>query len=220
MQRNETVSPLTAVLAVVATFFIFLFIGSILFLLFGYPITAIFGELLIIAVPLGYMLCNKIDVSKYIGLRITPRTVLLGVGVGALLFFFDLAITITLTSIFGTSELVEESNQQILEAIKSMPSLLQLIAALSLAGLCEEFTFRGFLQNSIQRKYPLGVALFVSSLAFGLFHFDPQAVYTISAFLMGLALGYIYHRWHSYTISALAHATVNLIVLGLYLLQV
>jgi membrane protease YdiL (CAAX protease family) len=220
MQSNEIVSPLAAVIAVVATFFIFLFIGSVLFLLFGYPLAAIFGELLIIAVPLGYMLHKKIDVSKYIGLQITPRTVLLGVAVGALLFFFDLTTTITLTSIFGTSELVEQSSQQVLEASNSMPGLLQLVAALSLAGLCEEFTFRGFLQNSIQRKYPLGVALFVSSLAFGLFHFDPQAVYTISAFLVGLALGYVYYRWHSYPVSALAHATVNLIVLGLYLLPV
>jgi membrane protease YdiL (CAAX protease family) len=220
MQSSEIVSPLTAVLAVVATFFIFLFIGSALYLLFGYPLAAVFGELLIIAVPLSYMVNKKIEVSKYIGLQITPRTVLLGVAVGALLFFLDLAITITLTSIFGTSELVEQSNQQVAEAIISMPGLLQSIAALSLAGLCEEFTFRGFLQNSIQRKYPLGVALFVSSLAFGLFHFDPQAVYTISAFLMGLALGYVYYRWHSYTVSALAHATLNLIVLVLILLPV
>jgi membrane protease YdiL (CAAX protease family) len=220
MQSNEIVSPRAAVIAVVATFFISLFIGAVLFLLFDYPLAAIFGELLIIAVPLGYMLYKKIDVSKYIGLQITPRTVLLGVVIGALLFLFDLATTITLTSILGTSELVEQSSQLVLEASNSMPGLLQLIAALSLAGLCEEFTFRGFLQTSIQKKYPFGVALFISSLAFGLFHFDLQAVYTISAFVMGLVLGYVYHRWRSYTVSALAHATVNLIVLALYLLPV
>ncbi|MDH5634547.1 MAG: CPBP family intramembrane metalloprotease [Candidatus Bathyarchaeota archaeon] len=218
MQSNEIVSPLAAVIAVAATFFIFLFIGAVLLLLFDYPLAAIFGELLIIAVPLGYMLYKKIDVSKYIGLQITTRTVLLGVAVGAFLFLFDVATIIALTSIFGTSELVELSNELVLEASGSTPGLLQLIAALSLAGLCEEFTFRGFLQTSIQKKYPLGVALFISSLAFGLFHFDLQAVYTISAFLMGLVLGYVYHRWRSYTVSALAHATVNLIVLALFLL--
>ena len=218
MQSNEIVSPSVAVITVVATFFVFLFVGAVLFLLFDYPLAAIFGELLIIAVPLGYMLHKKIDVSKYIGLQITPGIVVLGVAIGVLLFLFDLATTITLTSILGTSELVEQSSQLVLEASNSTSGLLQLIAALSLAGLCEEFTFRGFLQTSIQKKYPLGVALFISSLAFGLFHFDLQAVYTISAFLMGLVLGYVYHRWRSYTVSALAHATVNLIVLALFLL--
>lgn len=220
MQSNETVSPLAAVIAVVATFFILLFIGGALFpLLERAPaLAAIFGELLIIAVPLGYMLHKKIDVRRYIGLQVTPRTVLLGVTAGALLFLFDVATIIALTSIFGPSELVEQSNELVLEASGSTPGLLQWIVALSLAGLCEEFTFRGFLQTSIQNKYPLGAALFISSLAFGLFHFDFQAVYTIAAFLMGLLLGYIYLRWRSYTVSAVAHATVNLIVLAFLLL--
>jgi membrane protease YdiL (CAAX protease family) len=120
--------------------------------------------------------------------------------------------------IFGQSEAVEESNKLIIDMSSSLEGLVLVIATLTLAGICEEFTFRGFLQNAINNKYSSGVALLASSLAFGLLHFDPQAVYTISAFLLGLVLGYVYHRWHSYTVSATAHATLNLIILALAVL--
>lgn len=219
-EGNEVVSPLAAVLVVVATFIVFLFVGGALFILLDFPFASIIGELLIIAVPLGYMLYKKIDVRRYIGVQVTSKAVLVGIAAGALLLLFDIAITVVLTAILGTSTLVEDSNKLILEMSGSLQGSLQLLVALSLAGFCEEFTFRGFLQTSIKNKYPFGAALFISSLAFGLFHFDLQAVYTISAFLMGLALGFVYHRWRSYTVSSVAHATVNLIVLAFFLLPV
>jgi membrane protease YdiL (CAAX protease family) len=60
----------------------------------------------------------------------------------------------------------------------------------------------------------------ISSVAFGLFHFDPQFVYIISTIIAGLVLGYIYHRWNSYVVSAIAHSTLNLIVLAFLLLAI
>jgi membrane protease YdiL (CAAX protease family) len=104
------------------------------------------------------------------------------------------------------------------ELSASPSGLVAVIASLSLAGICEEFTFRGFLQTAINSKYSFAIALFVSSLSFGLFHVDVQGLYTISAFLMGLVLGLIYHRFHSYTVSAITHSTLNLIVLATLLL--
>ena len=113
--------------------------------------------------------------------------------------------------------------------LAASPSGLAAVAiSLALAGICEEFAFRGFLQNSIFKefiknakspKYALAVAVIISAAVFGLFHFDPQFVYTLSAFISGLALGYIYHRWN-YTTSATAHASMNLIVLAFLLLGI
>jgi membrane protease YdiL (CAAX protease family) len=96
--------------------------------------------------------------------------------------------------------------------------LLYITIGLFLAGICEEFTFRAFLLNTINRRYSFLPALIVSSLAFGLFHFDPQMVYIISTFLLGLVLGYIYYRYKSYVTCAIAHSTLNLIVLVILLL--
>ena len=217
MEENSGISPLAAVLAVIATFLLSLFLGAAFLILFGYSFALISGEILLIVVPLGYMLYRRVDVGSYIRLEVKPRTILLGLAFGAFLFLFDLIVAAALTSVFGVSEVVEETNELFLTMSESLQGLLSLIVALSLAGVCEEFTFRGFLQNAINSRYSPKVALLVSSIVFALFHFDPQAVYTLSAFLMGLVLGYIYYRWRSYVVSVVAHATLNLIVLTIFL---
>lgn len=216
--EKGTISPLAAILAIAATFILFMFLSSAIVILFGYNFALIFGELLIIIIPLGYMLYKKVDIKKYVGLEVKPKLVILGICLGVFLFLFDLIISTVLISVFGVSEVVEESNKLVLEISSSSTGLVSLIVSMCLAGICEEFTFRGFLQTSISRRYPLGAALFVSSLAFGLFHIDPQAVYTLSAFLLGLLLGYFYHRWRLYIVPAVAHATLNLIVLAISIL--
>jgi len=217
-EDGKIISPSMAVLAVVVTFIVSLFLGAAFFILFGYGVAMVFGELFLIVVPLGCMLYRGVDVRNYIGLEIRPRTILLGVATGTILLTFNLIMSATIVAVFGVSEAVEETNNLIINMSGSPQGLLSVVVTLSLAGLCEEFTFRAFLQNAISSKYSFGPALLVSSLAFGFFHFDPQAVYMVLAFLMGLLLGYIYHRWHSYVISAVAHSTQNLIILALMLL--
>ncbi len=216
---RTSISPFAAVVAVVVTFLLFLFLGTALAILLDYTFVLVFGELLLIVVPLGYMLYRKVNIKEYIRLEATVRTVILGVAFGVLLFFFDLIVSSTLVSIFGISETIEAANELILTLASSPQGLLSLVVAMSLAGVCEEFTFRGFLQTAVNSRYSLGVALFVSSLTFGLFHFDPQGIYIISAFLLGLVLGYLYHRWQSYVVPAIAHTTLNLIVLIVYIMM-
>jgi membrane protease YdiL (CAAX protease family) len=217
-EDDGTISPFTATLAVVATFLLSLFVGGVLFFLFGYGLALVFGEVLLMIVPLGYMCFRGVNIRSYIGLKVGPRTLLLGVAIGVLLLLSNLFISVALTATLGVSETIEETNSFIIDLSSSPQGLLSVVIALSLAGLCEEFTFRGFLQNAFTRRYSFGLALVVSSLAFGLFHFDPQAIYSLSAFFMGLLLGYIYHHWRSYVVSAVAHSTMNLIALAMMLL--
>lgn len=217
-KRYNTISPLAAILSVAATFLLSLFLGAAFYVWFGYAFTLIFGELLLIVIPLSYMIYKRVDIRTYIGLEVKPKTLLFGVVLGGLLFLFDLFISAVLTSFFGVSEVVEETNSLLLNMSDSLQGLLSLTISLSLAGVCEEFTFRAFMQNALENRYSSGVAIIVSSLSFGLLHFDPQGVYIIAGFLMGLALGYIYHRWQSYVVSAVTHSTLNLIVLATILL--
>jgi len=216
--ESSVISPLEAVLAVVATFTLSLFLGAAFYNLFGYSFALISVELLLIVVPLGYMLYKRVNVGSYIKLEVKPTTILWGVALGGFLFLFNLVVSNILVSVFGVSEVMEESNTLIVDLSSSPQGLLSVIIALSLAGVCEEFTFRGFLQTAISSRYSPRVALLVSSIAFALLlHFDPQAVYTLSAFLIGVMLGYIYYRWRSYVVPAVAHATQNLIVLTIIL---
>lgn len=216
--RSDAIPPLEAVVIVFATFGLLLFGGAAFLVLFGYGPASILGELLVAVLPLGYMLARKIDVRSYVSVGIKPKTILLGIAVGAALFFFDVFIANLLVAVFGTSQAVEESNKIVTDLAGSSLGLVSILITPILAGVCEEFTFRGFLLNAIDRKYSFVPALLISSLAFGLFHFDPQFVWTIGAFLIGLMFGYVYHRWHSLTVSAAAHATLDLVIVAITLL--
>ena len=215
---SSDISPLAAILIFAATFVFALFLVGTVYDLFGPSVTLLVQEPLLVVLPLGYMLYKRVDFKNYIGLEVKPKTILLGIALGALVLLFDLVISTTLTSVFGESKTIEEVNKLYLDTSRSPQGLLILIVAFSLAGVCEEFTFRGFLQTAVNRRYSFVPAVLVSSLAFSLIHFDLQLIYTLSAFLIGLLLGYIYHRWHSYVVSAIAHATVNLIALTIMLL--
>lgn len=214
-ESTDAISPFVAVLIVIATFVLLVFMGALFLVLLGLGPALIATELLILVIPLGYMLLKGIDIRRYVGLDVNTQNILLGILLGSLVFLADIVISSVLFAIFGASKAVEESNQQIMDLSSSSWGLLSAAIALSLAGICEEFTFRGFLMNTITRRYSFVPALLVSSLAFGLFHFDLQLVYIISAFTVGLILGYIYHRWHSYLVCAVTHSTVNLIVLAI-----
>jgi membrane protease YdiL (CAAX protease family) len=220
MQEKSTISPFAAILAVVASFLLLIFLGSVILVLFGEGVSIVASELLVLIIPLCYMIYKRVKIRSYIGLDAKPLNILLGITFGVILLAFDFFVSIILTMILGPSQTVEEANTLLKDMSSSSGGLLLVIISLSLAGICEEFTFRGFLQTAVNSRYSFGVALLVSSLSFGFFHFDPQAFYTLSAFFMGLLLGYIYHRWHSYVIAAIAHATLNLITLTLLLLLV
>ncbi len=212
-EKVSAVPTLDAVLIIVVTFFLVLFLGFIFLLFLGSGPALVLSELVILFVPLGYMLFKHINIKRYIGLDVNPKLIILGFAAGALLLFIDIIVSAVLTSIFGVSQAVEESNAVITELSSSTGGLIAVITALALAGVCEEFAFRGFLQSTLTRRYSFLPAVIVSAATFGVFHFDPQLVYIISAMTAGLVLGYVYHRWNSYVVSAIAHSTVNLIVL-------
>lgn len=226
-QQSSPVPLFEAILVIVATFFVFLFLGTGSELAFGDETTLIIGELLILAVPLIYLLSKHINIKDYVRFDPNPKFILIGLGCGGLLLLLNIAVSNVLTYFFGTSNAVQQSNQLITN-LSAQPSGLTVVAAsLILAGICEEFAFRGFLQNSIfkslaarrSKSVALTVAMVVAALVFGLFHFDPQGIYTLAAFISGLALGYIYYRWN-YTTSATAHAFMNLLVLILLILGI
>jgi membrane protease YdiL (CAAX protease family) len=212
-EKVRAVPTLDAVLVMVVSFFLVLFLGYIFSYTLGNGPALVLSELLILLVPLGYLLAKHVDIKRYVGLDVNPKLVVLGFASAALLLFVDIAVSAVLTTIFGVSQAVEESNAVISELSSSPGGLIAVIAALGLAGVCEEFAFRGFLQSTLTRRYSFIPALIMSAFVFGLFHFDPQLVYILSAMTAGLVLGYVYHHWNSYVVSAIAHSTVNLVVL-------
>ena len=224
--KSDLIPIWEVALVFVVTFFVFLFVSAAILFTAGEAPTLVAGELLIMIVPLIYLLSKRVNVRNYVRLDLKPRYFLIGLGCGGLLLVLNLAVSDGLTAVLGQSQAVQQSNTIITDLSASTPGFAAVIASLALAGVCEEFAFRGFLQNSVFRglkenakysRFALLIAILVSAGVFGLFHFDPQGVYALSAFVSGLALGYIYYKWN-YTTSATAHASMNLIVLALLLL--
>jgi membrane protease YdiL (CAAX protease family) len=217
-QEKVVVVPVVeAVLVIVVTFVLVLLLGGLFFLVLDTGLALVLSELLILIVPLAYLLYKRVDIKRYVGIDVNPNAVLWGFVSAAILFSVDIAVSAVLLLVFGESQAVIESNTMITELSQSPSGLIYVAAALGLAGVCEEFAFRGFLQNTLTRRYSFIPAVIVSAFVFGLFHFDPQFVYIISAMSAGLVLGYVYHHWNSYVVSAIAHSSVNLVVLILLL---
>jgi len=213
-QNSNTVPPLEAGLVIIATFLLTLVLGGVILLTLGNGLALVFGELIILIVPLSYLLIKRINIRSFIGITLKPKSILFGIGLGVMLILLNIIVSGVLIAIFGVSQAVEDSNSLIVGLSTSAPGLISVTASLALAGICEEFAFRGFLQNALARRYSFMPALLVSSMVFGIFHFDPQLVYIIAAMASGLVLGYINYRWN-YVACATAHSTMNLIVLAL-----
>jgi membrane protease YdiL (CAAX protease family) len=220
-QEKAVVIPVVeAVLVIVVTFVLVLLLGGIFFLVLDTGLALVLSELLILIVPLAYLLYKGVDIKRYVGMDVKPNFVLWGFVSGAILLSVDIAVSAVLLLVFGESQAVVDSNNTILQLSQSPSGLISVAIALGLAGVCEEFAFRGFLQNTLTRRYSFIPALIVSAFIFGLFHFDPQFVYILSAMSGGLVLGYVYHHWNSYVVSAIAHSSVNLVVLLFLMLGV
>ena len=76
-----------------------------------------------------------------------------------------------------------------------------------LAPVVEEMLFRGIFLRSFLHRYGPWTAILLSSLLFGLVHFDPGHV--VLATLLGIALGWLYYATRSLWPSVIAHAFQN-----------
>jgi membrane protease YdiL (CAAX protease family) len=214
-EKVNSVTPLEAVLVILVTFVLALVLGFFfLYVNLWEGFALIIGELIMLIVPLSFMLYKRVNIRNFVKLDVKPKFLLIGFASGIVLLVIDIVVSFVLTTIFGVSQAVEESNAIITNLSSSPSGLIAVAVALSLAGVCEEFAFRGFLQSAINRRYSFLPAVVISAVAFGFFHLDLQLVYTLAATVSGLVLGYIYHRWNSYVVSAVAHSTLNLIVLA------
>lgn len=214
-------------IVLVVTFGVTIVAGAFTMLVAGMAATLIVGEIFMLIVPLAYLMFKRVNVKEYVRISFNPKYIAIGIGCGVLLLFVNIAVSGALTYIFGQSAAVQETNQLISNLALSPAGLAAVAASLALAGICEEFAFRGFLQNTIFRKmkatkykkYAFVVSALIAATIFGLFHFDPQGVYILAALITGFVLGYFYYRWN-YTVSATAHSTMNIIVLVLLILAI
>jgi len=93
---------------------------------------------------------------------------------------------------------VQTNDQLLLQQSKVAPltTYATLFAAVIIAPFCEEVFFRGFVFPGLRHGMPLGWAIIISSLLFGVAHADPGSFPIL--FVIGLALAFL--RWRTQAI--------------------
>lgn len=72
----------------------------------------------------------------------------------------------------------------------------------------EELLYRGVIQRFLRSKYSVRTSIIVSSTVFALAHIHPGLI--LSSFVLGLFLGYIYHKWDNLWYAIILHMLINL----------
>jgi hypothetical protein len=81
-----------------------------------------------------------------------------------------------------------------------------------LAPAAEEIMFRGYLFDSLRRRYSGKIVVFITAFVFALMHF--QWLHFIPIFGAGLALGWVKLKTDSLRLPVLLHAINNGLVLA------
>lgn len=117
-----------------------------------------------------------------------------------------LNIIIALTGMAGKDTAFVEVS----DSITSNPLIVTIICAGILIPIVEEIIFRGLIFNRIKYQYNFVAGLLISSLLFGIYH--GNIVQGIYATLLGIFLGFAYHKTKSILIPIFIHMSGNTFV--------
>lgn len=161
------------------------------------------GPLYAIAIPLSLLIFSRVP---------TLRTRRFNLGVGKFFIYLIMCIPIMYAgSILGNTLSALVSNgkavNEVAELATNSNPLVTLVFFVILAPIFEEFVFRKQIIDKT-RRYGEKPAIFLSALAFGLFHLNLFQFFY--AFGLGLVLGYVYMRTSRLRYTILMHMIINL----------
>ena len=104
-------------------------------------------------------------------------------------------------------ESLEEPARELTDKATGLGVLVLVLVVVVAAPLAEEVFFRGLLQRTLARRWPIWPAMIVTSLAFGASHFQALQFPALAAF--GLVLSYIAHRTGRLGLNTWAHVGFN-----------
>ena len=168
-------------------------------------------------IPLGFAAVSRVNIRSGFTiakarLRWWVVAVLLGVSVWPFLYELE----IMMISEERIAFLMKLAGQFDLGSVSLPLKILCLAAA---PAICEEFFFRGFLQNSIRQNSSAAMAVVSAALLFGLFHVIVKDVLfferLIPSTLMGIVLGMVYERSGSVLPGMLLHLIHNSLLMAL-----
>lgn len=94
-----------------------------------------------------------------------------------------------------------------------LSSWLGILTVAVIGPVTEELLFRGAITKALLKSYSPTKAILISSLFFGVFHFNPSQI--VSAFLLGLLLTWVYVKTQSLLPCILMHIANNSLMVWL-----
>jgi uncharacterized protein len=137
-----------------------------------------------------------------INLSVTDGKVLALVIVGTI--FLGLGIISPLVNLIPMTDWIKE----LMRSMGSPTHVGLFLAIVVAAPVLEEIIFRGVILDGLLKKYSPSTSIIVSSILFGLIHFNPWQF--VSAFLGGIFIGWVYYRTRNLSLAIIIHATNNL----------
>ncbi|MBB4078469.1 membrane protease YdiL (CAAX protease family) [Lewinella aquimaris] len=119
---------------------------------------------------------------------------------------------VTMVGLFGICylfpQLLGGSSGMDVQTLREFPTLA-FISICVLAPTLEELLFRGLILDRLRRSIPVYLSIVLSAAIFALMHGLRASLFPI--FTLGIALGYLYHRYDSLYACILFHFIVNTI---------
>lgn len=108
-------------------------------------------------------------------------------------------------------KLVEESYLQLLTANNLFEYILVIFTVSITPAICEEVFFRGFVQKSFEFKQKPFTAILLTSIFFGLYHFNPYGL--LPLIVLGIYLGFAVYKSNSIVVPVILHFLNNFIAI-------
>ncbi len=211
----------------IVTFFSFLQLVS-LFLskyhLISYYYLFIYGtfiSLFLLGGVLFWILYYK-NKSNFAALSITNNGVCLNIIIGLSVFFLYAIFIIVLLFLIDAEYLLYNRAQLFfklkLYQLPKLDSTIYIIGIIVLAPFVEECVFRGFMYGPFYKKIGSFGSICLSAIIWSTVHIQIKASLTL--FLIGILLGYLYKKTQSLIPGVIVHAMMNLSNLLIYVYMI
>ncbi|KAF0151393.1 MAG: metal-dependent protease - like protein [Ignavibacteria bacterium] len=105
------------------------------------------------------------------------------------------------------NKMVEQTYGELLKANNVLEASFVIFVVAVVPSICEEVLFRGFVQKSFEQKFKPYFSIFITSLFFGLYHFNPYGL--VALIVLGFYFGYAAHKSDSIVIPMILHFINN-----------
>lgn len=108
-------------------------------------------------------------------------------------------------------KLVEQSYLQLLTGSNILEYIIIILTVSVTPAICEEVFFRGYVQKSFEYKQKPITAILLTSIFFGLYHFNPYGL--LPLVVLGMYLGYSAYKSNSIVVPIVLHFLNNFIAI-------